>query len=182
MSNYLIGFDKDTGFQNYWCEKGNETSDELYGFFKGTKSLGVGLYVAPDGFNPGDKCIINLKTEEIHIACTQEINLIEEEKRKQFLMTQHILLVNKICENNILKKYSRDDQRNIDRDALHLKALEAIDSARLKEEEVEWLKTHKEMSNYINNELRIARELKAKIKTMSYEELKEFDVEGSYVS
>ena len=182
MGKFLVGFDKNTGFQNYWCEKGNETKDESYGFFKGAKSLGVGLYVPPDSFNPGDTCIINLETEEIHIATQQEINLIEEKEKKESLITKHISLANKICEDNILKKYSRDDQRNIDRDALHLKALEAIDSARLKAEEVEWLKTHKEMSNYINNELKVARELKAKIKTMSYEQLKEFNIEGSYVS
>ena len=74
-----------------------------------------------------------------------------------------------------MKKYSRDDQRNIDRDALHLKALEAIDKKRLNENESELLVTHKEMSDYINNQLKIARQFKKKIQKMSFDELQAFD-------
>ena len=38
------------------------------------------------------------------------------------------------------------------------------------------------MSRYINEQLTIARELKDKIKTLSFEELKLFNVEENYAS
>lgn len=91
MSDFLIGFDKRTGLQNYWCEKGNETSDESYGFFKGKKSRGVGLYLAPDGFNPEGMCILNLETEEIHIASKKEIESIDKERKRQAVLAKVLL-------------------------------------------------------------------------------------------
>ena len=163
---YYLKFDDNNNIKEIIPEKEcNQPDTEIYK---------VGAYEAPSGFDPNqDMC--KLDNGVVRYLTPQEIQEFVNENERQMMLDMNINLLNSMCEQRILKKYSRDDQRNIDRDALHLKALEAIDSARLKPEEVEWLKTHKEMSNYINNKLKIARELKAKIKTMSYEQLKEFD-------
>jgi len=97
MNNYLVGFDKKTGLQSYWCEKDNETKDESYGFFKGPKSLGVGLYFAPDDFTLGDNCIINFETEEIHIGSENEVKEKEKERKHNLLLELKIKLLTKEC-------------------------------------------------------------------------------------
>jgi hypothetical protein len=101
MGNYLIGFDKNTGFQNYWCAKGNETRDESYNFFKGSKSLGVGLYLAPDGFKPGDSCMIDFKTEKIKIASENEVKIKEKEIEHNLLLNLKIKLLNEEFDRRI---------------------------------------------------------------------------------
>lgn len=139
-------------------------------------------YPAPEGVEVGTRCKLVDGQAVADPLPQDELNKIREQQEKEFLITRHISLVNKICENNILPKYSRDDQRNIDRNALHLKALEAIDKARLNENEKALLITHKEMNDYINNKLKICRELKKKIKGMSLEELKAFNPKENYAS
>lgn len=182
MSNFLVGFEKKTGVQIYWCEKGNETRDESYGFFKGPKSLGVGLYQAPDWFVPSDTCVIDFMTEEINVINEEELKKIQEKTKRNFFIETKRRQINNICESRILEKYSRDDQRNIDRDALPLKALQTIAPSRLKDTEEKILSNHIQMSVDINKELSIARRLKEKLYTLSLEELKSFDVIKNYDS
>lgn len=132
-------------------------------------------YPAPEGVEVGTRCKLVDGQAVADPLPQDELDKILEQQEKEFLITRHTSFVNKICENNILQKYSRDDQRNIDRDALPLKALEGIFPARLKEREVVLIKDHEQMSNYINNELKICRELKDKIKEMDINGLKKFD-------
>lgn len=186
MGNYLIGFDRNTGFQNYWCEKGNETKDESYGFFKGPKSLGVGLYEAPDGFTLGDSCIINLKTEEIHIASENEVKEKEKEKKHNLLLELKIKLLTKECDRRIQtipaerrtaiigrRKnndkhytntwqhfYQRCQNLRHDQDVMH--PLDARQSAAWVVERIEKYSA-------------IKRKIKKQIKAMTYEQLQAFD-------
>ena len=142
----------------------------------------IPYYPAPEGVEIGTRCKIIDGVAVADPIPQNEIDEANKKVRKEVLTKIKIEKANKICEKKILEKYSRDKQRNIDRDALHLKALEAIDATRLKPDEIEWLKTHKEMSRYINEQLGIARTLKSKIKTLSLEELESFNVEGNYAS
>lgn len=186
MSDFLVGFDKNTGFQNYWCEKGNETSDESYGFFKGPTSLGVGLYVAPEGFTLGDNCIIDLETEKIKIGSESEVQVKEKEMEHNLLLVLKIKLLTEECDRRIQtipaerrtaiigrRKnkdkhytdtwqhfYQRCQNLRHDQDVMH--PLEARQSAAWVVERIE---KHSEIKD----------KLKKQILNMSYDELKTFD-------
>lgn len=157
----------ESGLTEWWDFDKSQTDNRKY-------------YPAPTNIAPGTQC--KLVDNKIVVMPQNEVDERVRKGQKEFLITRHISLVNKICENNILPKYSRDDQRNIDRNALHLKALEAIDKERLSKNEEKLLITHKEMNDYINNQLKICRELKDKIKGMSLDELKAFNPRESYAS
>ena len=137
-------------------------------------------YTAPEGVEVGTRCKIVDGVAVADPIPQEELDAMNRKVMYDILLEMKIDETNSICEDKILKKYSRDKQRNIDRDALHLKALEAIDSNRLTPDEITWLETHKEMSRYINEQLKIARNLKTKIKALSFEELESFDIQGNY--
>jgi len=69
-------------------------------------------------------------------------------------------IIKEKAEELILEKYSRDDQRNIDRECLHLKAVEGIDPKRLSEDEKRKLQVHKDMGAYIESILEKCKKLK----------------------
>ncbi len=78
--------------------------------------------------------------------------------------------INKRCESAILAEYSRDDQRNIDREALPLVGL-AISGNDLTEEQENVLNKHKQMRELINQSLQVARDRKAEVETATQQQL-----------
>jgi hypothetical protein len=84
--------------------------------------------------------------------------------------------INKNCESLILAGYSRDRQRNIDREALPLVGA-VLTGTELSAEQKKYLQEHREMRDYINGHRRSARSQKEYINRASQEELEELEVE-----
>lgn len=80
--------------------------------------------------------------------------------------------IKKECEMNILEKYSRDDQRNIDREALPLIGL-GLSGNTLDAKDQELIKTHKVMRDHINACIAKCDHLKLKARNATQEELEE---------
>lgn len=81
-------------------------------------------------------------------------------KPKVFNNDEARTIIKEKAEELILQKYSRDEQRNIDRECLHLKAVEGIDPKRLSEDEKKKLQIHKDMGAYIESILEKCEKLK----------------------
>ena len=75
-------------------------------------------------------------------------------------------IIKRKAEELIIQKYTRDDQKNIDRECLHLKAVEGIDPKRLTENEKQKLQLHKDMGYYIESILQKCEKLKIEAKKM----------------
>ena len=75
----------------------------------------------------------------------------------------------------IYSNYSSEKQKNIDREALALKAIQSIDASRLTEAEREKLARHDEMNAWINEKREEYRTTKESLQSMSIEELLNFD-------
>ena len=82
----------------------------------------------------------------------------------------HCERVKKDCEKKILEKYSRDNQRNIDREALPLIGL-ALYGNGLSKDEQALIDGHKQMRDHINGCLAKCEEMKTKITSASQKEL-----------
>jgi hypothetical protein len=86
--------------------------------------------------------------------------------KKVFSKEECLDIVKKKAESKILERYSRDDQRNIDRECLHLKAVEGIDPSRLSAKEKKLLNSHNEMGAHISKILNKCNDLKEQVKIL----------------
>ena len=141
------------------------------------------LYIREDGF-PDKPLYGRVSTfyngeipsynPEIETLILQNDNLIVESRFDKALAAKQEELKAAFKEM-IYSNYSSEKQKNIDREALALKAIQSIDASRLTETEREKLARHDEMNAWINEKRELYRATKDSLQSMSIEELLNFD-------